>query len=393
MKRIKAFVDKNETLRKATTHPDTNIPSAYKLAGREDELILDAATKKTPTSVFNGVTLVRKRKNASSYSTQLYFDGGTCCYAGNYLLETYAAFAFDEAAKYMSNNEAIKHGRVWKLNFDKLADFEKARLQELKKRGLAIDDYPLDLSSLQSKTQSYIDAFIKKASSFTFSSHGVKFRKATKRYEAMIGHKNKERISLGEYVLKSDAAHAYDEGVMMLRAAGGRNKKPNPNFASLDEYNKNRCIELESLGVSAVDVSSVEEIAEQIKGYVQKLKSSEMYLSGNKLLTSSNVSFTANAMSSTGTGETFLSDDQSQANNPIGPPNTAYNDGNNEVLTRLGQGETPLVVPASSDVTGKGKRKYVDEKTAKTKKARMNPLPLKAKTKLDKMTDALTKKW
>jgi hypothetical protein len=215
----------------------------------------------------------------------------------------------------------------------------------------------------------------------------------------MIGRKTKERISLGEYALKSDAAHAYDEGVTMLRAVGVRNKNLKPNFASLDEYNKDRCIELESLGVSAVDVSSVKEIAEQIKGCVQKLKSSEMYLSGNKLLTSSDVSVTAHqksdqdAMSSTGTGEAVLSDDQSPANNPIGPPDTALVD---VFVSKQHESssDTPSSVPNKiHDVAGKGKRKYVDEKTANTKKARTNPLPLKTKTKLDKMTDALTKKW
>lgn len=263
----------------------------------------------------------RKRKSSSYYrGTKLQdskyrvyiFDKKKEHNLGRYMLESDAAYAYDEAAK-------LVKGSSWKRNFESKDVYIEARANEIKVRGIresdtdscdAIDlrikarmqtvfpelvkntegqeygeeqgihimenilDYnettrSTDISKKRkasTKMDSNAIATNEQQSSHRLSSRKRKissYYKGTKlqdsKYRVAIFH-NKKEYNLGRYMLESDAAHAYDEAAKLLKGSSWKR-----NFQSRNAYLETRANEIKQRGIDEEELISSDAIGMQIK--------------------------------------------------------------------------------------------------------------------------------
>jgi hypothetical protein len=105
-------------------------------------------------------------------------------------------------------------------------------------------------------------------SEISLSYKGVTFHKRTGKYMAQL-YVNSKKYHLGQYILQSDAAYAYDLGAHELNGPGQTRAQ---NFAKVDDYARAREEELEFTGFGSNKVGSVDDAKKKIMKRILELQ-------------------------------------------------------------------------------------------------------------------------
>lgn len=119
---------------------------------------------------------------------------------------------------------------------------------------------------------------------------GVSYNQGSTKYQARIRYNGKQSF-LGNFILQSDAAHAYDQGVLRFALSGQRS----PNFSDFAEYQRAREEETAERNLNTVDNNaalSLQAIMNQIQSRISELLSpSKTKLSSYKGIKKSSVRY------------------------------------------------------------------------------------------------------
>ena len=100
---------------------------------------------------------------------------------------------------------------------------------------------------------------------------GVSYNQGSTKYQARIRYNGKQSF-LGNFILQSDAAHAYDQGVLRFALSGQRS----PNFSDFAEYQRAREEETAERNLNTVDnhaAPSLQTTMNQIQSRISELLS------------------------------------------------------------------------------------------------------------------------
>ena len=100
---------------------------------------------------------------------------------------------------------------------------------------------------------------------------GVSYNQGSTKYQARIRYNGKQSF-LGNFILQSDAAHAYDQGVLRFALSGQRS----PNFSDFAEYQRAREEETAERNLNTVDNNaslSLQATMNQIQSRISELLS------------------------------------------------------------------------------------------------------------------------
>ena len=187
---------------------------------------------------------------------------------GYYKLASDAARAYDRALGILRGEEA-------RTNFDSEDAYRSSRALEMKETNLHVD-----YETIQAKIASKIDDVTSKICASSASAKtvdgtvsetkksdyvGVSYHKHGRRWQAGIGHNNKQ-TNLGHYKLETDAAHAYDEASKQIRGSNAR-----VNFSTMEEYNSAKKSELKRMGLSNDDAVTHASILSKVSEVVSKI--------------------------------------------------------------------------------------------------------------------------
>eukprot|EP00956_Cyclotella_meneghiniana_P001738 scaffold1909_cov51-Cyclotella_meneghiniana.AAC.5 len=94
---------------------------------------------------------------------------------------------------------------------------------------------------------------------------GVSYNQGSTKYQARIRYNGKQSF-LGNFLLQTDAAYAYDQGILQFVLAGQRST----NFSNFEEFNEARELEMAERDISSVSLQST---MEQIQTRLAELTS------------------------------------------------------------------------------------------------------------------------
>ena len=206
---------------------------------------------KQQSSLYKGVT---KSTCGWKYVTQIFHNQKNFRF-GPYLLESDAAFVYDEAAR-------LVKGPSWKVNFQSNIDYTNTRAREMMQRSIDVDEVE-SLAAVKTKVHERIKKLEhpKQQSSLY---KGVTKAPGGLKYTAHIYH-NKKQHSTGVYLLESDAALSYDEAARLLKVSCWK-----VNFQSNSDYLEARARELMERSIDANKAESFDAIKMKVRHAFRK---------------------------------------------------------------------------------------------------------------------------